>query len=90
MLCHTNVGKNNQIPVISLEEMLLTLLPVLLLHVILIFLFTLQQWVDLARFTGLQAQKNEKISSETSDSPKQAALECNASEDANIDEISKQ
>ena len=50
----------------------------------------LQQWVDLARFTGLQAQKNEKVSSETSDSPEPAALECNAPEDANIDEINEQ
>ncbi|XP_027110701.2 protein RETICULATA-RELATED 5, chloroplastic-like isoform X1 [Coffea arabica] len=49
-----------------------------------------QQWVDLARFTGLQAQKNEKVSSETSDSPEPAALECNAPEDANIDEINEQ
>ncbi|KAL3521268.1 hypothetical protein ACH5RR_019417 [Cinchona calisaya] len=49
-----------------------------------------QQWVDLARFTGLQAQKSENVSSEISDSPKLAALKCNASEDANIDEISKQ
>ncbi|KAL3524021.1 hypothetical protein ACH5RR_016855 [Cinchona calisaya] len=49
-----------------------------------------QQWVDLARFTGLQAQKIESVPSETSDSPNHAALGCNTSEDANIDEISKQ
>lgn len=49
----------------------------------------LQQWVDLARFTGLQAQKDEDIPIDTQDSPN-AALECNASEDTNIDEISKQ
>lgn len=48
-----------------------------------------QQWVDLARYTGLQAQKDENNPIETPDTPN-AAFECNASEETNIDEISKQ
>ncbi|KAL1544810.1 Protein RETICULATA-RELATED 6, chloroplastic [Salvia divinorum] len=43
-----------------------------------------QQWVDLARYTGLQARK-----SEVSD-PSNAALECNITEDTTTDEASKQ
>ncbi|KAF5959124.1 hypothetical protein HYC85_000333 [Camellia sinensis] len=49
-----------------------------------------QQWVDLARFTGLQATKSEPPSFQTPDSPNQAALECNAPEEAAIDEIKNQ
>ncbi|GFP86582.1 hypothetical protein PHJA_000802000 [Phtheirospermum japonicum] len=45
-----------------------------------------QQWIDLARFTGLQARKSEEISFQTSDSSNSAALECNVPEDSNIDE----
>ncbi|KAL3652276.1 Protein RETICULATA-RELATED 6, chloroplastic [Castilleja foliolosa] len=45
-----------------------------------------QQWIDLARFTGLQTRKSEEISSQTPDSPNSAALECNVPEDSNIDE----
>lgn len=49
-----------------------------------------QQWVDLARYTGLQTRKSESPSYQKTDSPSQAALEaleCNSSEDANIDEV---
>lgn len=50
----------------------------------------MQQWVDLARYTGLQTRKSESPSYQKTDSPSQAALEaleCNSSEDANIDEV---
>ncbi|CAI9091798.1 OLC1v1026914C1 [Oldenlandia corymbosa var. corymbosa] len=51
-----------------------------------------QQWIDLARFTGLQAQKTEEASSQSpaSDSPSNTALGCNASDDTNIEDISNQ
>ncbi|MBA0605026.1 hypothetical protein Godav_017642, partial [Gossypium davidsonii] len=49
-----------------------------------------QQWVDLARFSGLQTRKNEQPSYLTSDSPNPAALECGAAEEANIDEFKNQ
>lgn len=45
----------------------------------------LQQWVDLARYTGLQARKRE-----VSDPSNSAALECNITEDTNTDEASEQ
>ncbi|XP_061375100.1 protein RETICULATA-RELATED 5, chloroplastic-like [Gastrolobium bilobum] len=45
-----------------------------------------QQWIDLARFTGLQVRKTE---SPTSDSPNQAAILCNKTEETGIDEIKK-
>ncbi|KAK7311177.1 hypothetical protein RJT34_09142 [Clitoria ternatea] len=43
-----------------------------------------QQWIDLARFTGLQVRKTK---SPTSDSPDHAAIVCNKTEEASIDEI---
>jgi len=46
----------------------------------------LQQWIDLARFTGLQVRKTE---SPTSDSSNGAAILCNETEEATIDEIEK-
>ncbi|GFZ15078.1 DUF399 family protein, putative [Actinidia rufa] len=49
-----------------------------------------QQWIDLARFTGLQARKSEPPSYQTPDSPNPAALGCNTPEEANIDEIKNQ
>ncbi|PON83258.1 Protein RETICULATA-related [Trema orientale] len=49
-----------------------------------------QQWVDLARYTGLQTRKSETPSYQNSDSPSQTALECNNTEDTNIDEIKNQ
>ncbi|CAI9772193.1 unnamed protein product [Fraxinus pennsylvanica] len=49
-----------------------------------------QQWVDLARYTGLQARKSEEIPFPGPDSSNNAALECNISEDANIDEMNSQ
>ncbi|CAK9160615.1 unnamed protein product [Ilex paraguariensis] len=62
-----------------------------------------QQWVNLARFTGLQARKSEQLSYQTPDSPSHeplsyqtpdspshAALGCNTSKDASIDEINNQ
>ncbi|KAG6763823.1 hypothetical protein POTOM_031266 [Populus tomentosa] len=49
-----------------------------------------QQWVDLARFSGLQSQKSEPPSYLTLDSPSNAAIGCNTLEDTNIDEINNQ
>ncbi|GMY08323.1 protein RETICULATA-RELATED 5, chloroplastic-like [Fagus crenata] len=49
-----------------------------------------QQWVDLARFTGLQARKSELPSYKIPDSPSHAALGCNNTEEATIDEIKNQ
>lgn len=49
-----------------------------------------QQWVDLARFTGLQTRKNEEPYYLNSDSPNPAALESGAAEEANIDEFKNQ
>ncbi|KAK7305933.1 hypothetical protein VNO77_43846 [Canavalia gladiata] len=43
-----------------------------------------QQWIDLARFTGLQVRKAE---SPTSDSPNHTAILCNKTEEASMDEI---
>ena len=50
----------------------------------------LQQWVDLARFTGLQAQKNGQPSYEIPDSPSHAALGCKNTEEVTVDEIKNQ
>lgn len=49
-----------------------------------------QQWVDLARFSGLQSQKSEPPSYQTLDSPSNAEIGCNTLEDTNIDEINNQ
>ncbi|RDX79192.1 Protein RETICULATA-RELATED 5, chloroplastic, partial [Mucuna pruriens] len=43
-----------------------------------------QQWIDIARYTGLQVRKTE---SPSSDSPNHAAILCNKTEDASIDEL---
>ncbi|KAL0003450.1 hypothetical protein SO802_017231 [Lithocarpus litseifolius] len=49
-----------------------------------------QQWVDLARFTGLQAHKNGHPSYDIPDSPSHAALGCKNTEEVTIDEIKNQ
>ncbi|KAM7506721.1 hypothetical protein LguiA_017174 [Lonicera macranthoides] len=49
-----------------------------------------QQWVDVARFTGLQAQKSESNSNETPDSPNPAPLGCSTLEDSNLEELNNQ
>ncbi|KAL4320006.1 hypothetical protein GQ457_18G004290 [Hibiscus cannabinus] len=49
-----------------------------------------QQWVDLARFSGLQSRKSEESSNQTADSLNTTALECSAAEEANIDELNNQ
>ncbi|ONI24720.1 hypothetical protein PRUPE_2G258000 [Prunus persica] len=52
-----------------------------------------QQWIDLARFTGLQTRKSESSqmldsTNQTPDSTNQMpALECNNTEETNVDEI---
>jgi hypothetical protein len=48
----------------------------------------LQQWVDLARFTGLQ--RSGPPSYEIPDSPNHAALGCINTEDATVDKIKHQ
>lgn len=50
----------------------------------------LQQWVDLARFSGLQSRKIEPSSNQILDSVSNAAVGCNTLEDANMDEIKNQ
>lgn len=47
----------------------------------------LQQWIDLARATGLQAKKSQPVSDEALNAANIAALGCNTPEDANIDDI---
>ncbi|KAK9913804.1 hypothetical protein M0R45_037612 [Rubus argutus] len=46
-----------------------------------------QQWIDLARFTGLQASKSKLSTNETPDSTNQVALECNNTEETSVDEM---
>ncbi|KAI3458482.1 hypothetical protein Pfo_015145 [Paulownia fortunei] len=46
-----------------------------------------QQWIDLARYTGLQARKSEEVHFQTPDPSNSAALECNIVED--MDETNK-
>ncbi|KAJ0102816.1 hypothetical protein Patl1_06700 [Pistacia atlantica] len=48
-----------------------------------------QQWVDLARFSGIQARKSEPAY-RTPESPGPAVLECNTTEESSIDEIKNQ
>lgn len=57
----------------------------------------LQQWIDLARFTGLQAQKSEPSVNQTIESVNQtiesanpATVGCNTTEEAGVDEIENQ
>ncbi|XP_047254152.1 protein RETICULATA-RELATED 6, chloroplastic isoform X2 [Capsicum annuum] len=49
-----------------------------------------QQWIDLARLTGLQARKSQQVSDPPPDSANPAAVGCNTSEDTNTDEINSQ
>lgn len=49
-----------------------------------------QQWIDLARLTGLQARKSQQVSDLPPDSANPAAVGCNTSEDTNTDEINSQ
>ncbi|GER46612.1 hypothetical protein STAS_23669 [Striga asiatica] len=48
-----------------------------------------QQWIDLARYTGVQSRKNEEVSFQTQDPSSAAALECNGVKDNDIDETNK-
>ncbi|CAA0836636.1 Protein of unknown function (DUF399 and DUF3411 [Striga hermonthica] len=48
-----------------------------------------QQWIDLARYTGVQSRKNEEVSFQTQDPSTAAALECNGVKDNDIDETNK-
>ncbi|XP_076928525.1 protein RETICULATA-RELATED 5, chloroplastic-like [Bidens hawaiensis] len=50
-----------------------------------------QQWIDLARFTGLQAQKSEPTINETMESANPATVVgCNTTEEASVEEIENQ
>nr|XP_043632429.1 protein RETICULATA-RELATED 5, chloroplastic-like [Erigeron canadensis] len=50
-----------------------------------------QQWIDLARFTGLQPQKSEASANETIESANPATLGCsNPTEEAAVDEVENQ
>ncbi|CAN4087235.1 unnamed protein product [Withania somnifera] len=49
-----------------------------------------QQWIDLARLTGLQAPKSDQVSDLAPDSGNPAALGCGTPQDTNTDEISTQ
>ncbi|KAL9163746.1 hypothetical protein ABFS82_06G061400 [Erythranthe guttata] len=50
-----------------------------------------QQWIDLARYTGLQSRKNEEVQSQIPDPSTNTASECNTVEDTTtIDETNKQ
>ncbi|KAJ0551553.1 putative heme-binding uptake, Tiki superfamily, ChaN [Helianthus annuus] len=49
-----------------------------------------QQWIDLARFTGLQAQKSEPPTNQTIEAANPATVGCNTTEEANVDEIENQ
>ncbi|WOG94104.1 hypothetical protein DCAR_0313396 [Daucus carota subsp. sativus] len=46
-----------------------------------------QQWIDLARATGLQAKKSQPASDEAVNTANIAALGCNTPEDSNIEDI---
>ncbi|OWM87381.1 protein RETICULATA-RELATED 5, chloroplastic-like [Punica granatum] len=46
-----------------------------------------QQWVDLARFTGLQTRKSVEPNYQTSEPPTPATLPCSTTEEANNEEI---
>ncbi|KAL3334390.1 hypothetical protein AABB24_030899 [Solanum stoloniferum] len=49
-----------------------------------------QQWIDLARVTGLQARKSKQVSDLAPDSANPTAVGCNTPEDTNTDEINSQ
>uniref|UniRef100_A0A2P2P0N8 Uncharacterized protein MANES_10G007200 n=1 Tax=Rhizophora mucronata TaxID=61149 RepID=A0A2P2P0N8_RHIMU len=49
-----------------------------------------QQWVDLARFSGVQSRSKSEPPSYQTDSPRNAAVGCNITEEASLDEIKKQ
>ncbi|XP_015079278.1 protein RETICULATA-RELATED 5, chloroplastic [Solanum pennellii] len=49
-----------------------------------------QQWIDLARVTGLQARKSEQVPDLVPDSANPTAVGCNTPEDTNTDEINSQ
>lgn len=65
--------------------------PFILPHQKLKISYLMQQWIDLAQSTGLQARKSDPPPSfETLDPPTPAALGCNTTEDASTDEINSQ
>ncbi|CAH8333118.1 unnamed protein product [Eruca vesicaria subsp. sativa] len=52
--------------------------------------FGTQQWIDLARSTGLQSQKSTPESKEIPEALEESTVECNANEEENIDKLDNQ
>ncbi|KAG2324939.1 hypothetical protein Bca52824_007667 [Brassica carinata] len=52
--------------------------------------FGTQQWIDLARSTGLQSQKSIPASKDVPEALEETTVECNASEEENIDKLDNQ
>lgn len=46
-----------------------------------------QQWIDIARFTGLQVKMTESSSLQIPDSPNHAAIACNETEETGVDDV---
>lgn len=49
-----------------------------------------QQWIDLARYTGLQARNNDNVSLQKPDPSDPATIECKIVEDSNVDNSNNQ
>lgn len=52
--------------------------------------FYLQQWVDLARFTGLQTHNKEAVPDQVVDTPDIPLLECSSKKVNEVDESNNQ
>ncbi|KAJ4885157.1 hypothetical protein Rs2_35250 [Raphanus sativus] len=52
--------------------------------------FGTQQWIDLARSTGLQSQKSAPTSKDVPEALEETTVECNVSEEENIDKLDNQ
>ncbi|XP_010534634.1 PREDICTED: protein RETICULATA-RELATED 6, chloroplastic [Tarenaya hassleriana] len=52
--------------------------------------FGTQQWIDLARFTGLQARKSIPASYDMPESSNQPIVECSSTEETSIDDLKNQ
>jgi hypothetical protein len=50
----------------------------------------LQQWIDLARATGVQSTKKELASPEVSNATEMPLLECGTTDVQNVDDSNKQ
>ncbi|KAF3522642.1 hypothetical protein F2Q69_00049148 [Brassica cretica] len=52
--------------------------------------FGTQQWIDLARSTGLQSQKSTPASKDVPEALEETTVECNATEEENVDKLDNQ